>query len=122
MDSAKTTRRGFLYDASRSPTCATNDACSTSFSTVPSSSTTTAVTASTHLASAVPTHGDLTDRRMRQECILDFTGVDVVSAADDHVRSSVLQEQESFGVELTDVTGVNPAVFGEGVRIQFRCI
>ena len=59
---------------------------------------------------------------MRQECILDFTGVDVVSAADDHVRSSVLQEQESFGVELTDVTGVNPAVFGEGVRIQFRCI
>jgi hypothetical protein len=42
--------------------------------------------------------------------LFDLLGVDVFSAADDHVFGSPHQCQVAVGVEMTDVTGVHPAV------------
>ncbi|CAJ0557310.1 unnamed protein product, partial [Mesorhabditis spiculigera] len=60
---------------------------------------------------------------MRQECILDFTGVDVVSAADDHVQLGPSENKNPSASELTDVTGfrcaeVSGVADGERVTIS----
>ena len=44
------------------------------------------------------------------EDVLDFLGVDVLSAADDHVLGPPDQRQVAVGVEVADVAGVQPAV------------
>src|SRR5690606_14772981 len=59
-------------------------------------------------------HRALAHRLVGEQGVLDFARVDVVAAADDHVRAAVLQVEEAFSVELADVAGAHPAIGHEG--------
>ena len=64
-------------------------------------------------------HGEdscLGNRRVLVDGRLDLCGVDVLTAAQDHVLGAVHQEQESILVQVADVAGVEPAI-GEGLGI-----
>ncbi|MNL53410.1 hypothetical protein D3C87_1766540 [compost metagenome] len=57
---------------------------------------------------------------MAPQHLLDFAGVHVEAAGNDHVLLAVGQVQVAFGVDVADVAGVQPAVdegFGGLVRL-----
>src|SRR4029450_11874668 len=55
-------------------------------------------------------HGDFQDAGVAAQHVLDFLGVDVLPAADDHVFGSPDQSRLPGGIEVTDVAGVHPTV------------
>ena len=66
-------------------------------------------------------HGGLGDLRQLVDDDLDFPGIDVLAAADDHVLGPVDQDQVAVVVEVTDVAGVQPAV-DDGLRGLLRSV
>ena len=88
--------------------CASGAACST----------TTAVTASTHLSSGRPITAHSRHRRVAQQRVLDLARIDVVAAADDHVRGTVLQVEEAVRVEHAHVARAYPPIGQESLRGQ----
>jgi len=50
------------------------------------------------------------DRGMRDNHFLEFAGIDVVAAAEDHVLFAVNDRKKTFGIHHADVAGVKPAV------------
>ena len=55
-------------------------------------------------------HGDLLDRRVGRDRVLDLDRVDVLAAGDDHVLDPVDEVDVAVGVEVALVAGVVPAV------------
>ena len=73
-----------------------------------------------HLTVALVGHGEdrrLGDRRVLVDGGLHLCGVDVLTAAQDHVLGPIHQEQEAVLVQVADVAGVEPAV-GEGLGVR----
>ncbi|MFE3961175.1 hypothetical protein ACFXPS_44310 [Nocardia sp. NPDC059091] len=56
---------------------------------------------------------------MREQSLLDFPGIDVVSTGDDHVGEPVFEVEEPVLVEDADITGVNPTAGDEGGLVEF---
>jgi hypothetical protein len=61
-------------------------------------------------------HRGLEDGRVAGQHFLDFPGVDVLSAADDHVFRSPDEGQVAVFVDVADVAGVQPAVDDDSGR------
>src|SRR5262245_57739106 len=55
-------------------------------------------------------HRGFMDRRMLEQDRLDFAGVDVLAARDDHVLAAIEDEEEILGVAIPDVSGPEIAI------------
>jgi hypothetical protein len=87
-----------------------------------SAGTTIAIGVSAPLLVPGADHGDVRDRRVSGQHVLDLGAVDVLPARDDHVLLAVDDVQEAFVVGADQVAGVEPAagerVLGGGRIVQ----
>jgi len=81
---------------------------------MPGRGTTNATPASPHFGVGDAEDGGIVDRGMLQEEVLDFGGIDVEAAGDEHVLAAAIDVIEAFGVAVGEVAGVEPAVGVDG--------
>ncbi|MNG08961.1 hypothetical protein D3C84_923550 [compost metagenome] len=55
-------------------------------------------------------HSDIGNCVVAVEDVLDFGGIDVFTASDDHVSLAVVDVQEAAFVDVPHITGVEPAI------------
>ena len=60
------------------------------------------------------------DSGVAEQRFLDHSGVDIVPAADDEVLGPAGDVDEAVGVDLAEITGVQPAVMDELARLTRR--
>src|SRR3546814_1034439 len=76
---------------------------------------------------APPLVGHADDRRLAngrvpRDDALDFGGVDILAAADDHVLDPVADEEIALGVEIAGVARQEEAIRGEHLRAFFGAL
>src|ERR1700722_6317080 len=57
-----------------------------------------------------PDNGDICDVRMMKERVLDFSGIDILSARHDHLLDAVVDVEIALLVEISRIARVQPAV------------